>query len=123
MRICGLGEPALDGALGTLMEAASLQPEEKDEQGTETEKQERRRLRKARVRLPEVPALSSTGGAKSGRIRELPLEHLQFGDPECGVGLYPTHTDSSLVTVGPVAEIAGLEVKDLRTGRWFILNC
>ncbi|CAJ1363275.1 unnamed protein product [Effrenium voratum] len=34
-------------------------------------------------------------------------------------GMYPSHTDSSLVTVSPRSSAPGLEVKDLQTGEWF----
>lgn len=34
-------------------------------------------------------------------------------------GMYPAHTDSSLVTIAPRSTIAGLEAKDLHTGAWF----
>ncbi|CAE7213759.1 F6H1-1 [Symbiodinium necroappetens] len=34
-------------------------------------------------------------------------------------GMYPAHTDSSLITVAPKSSAPGLEVKDLQTGEWF----
>eukprot|EP00435_Cladocopium_sp_Y103_P059544 s653_g21.t1 len=34
-------------------------------------------------------------------------------------GMYPAHTDSSLITVAPCSSAPGLEVKDLQTGEWF----
>lgn len=34
-------------------------------------------------------------------------------------GMYPAHTDSSLVTLAPRSSAPGLEVKDLQTGEWF----
>eukprot|EP00434_Breviolum_minutum_P021056 symbB.v1.2.018577.t1/scaffold1486.1/size115809/2 len=34
-------------------------------------------------------------------------------------GMYPAHTDSSLLTLAPRSSAAGLEVKDLQTGEWF----
>merc|ERR1711920_129949 len=41
--------------------------------------------------------------------------------PKCP-GIYPAHTDSSLVIISPRSTASGLEAKDLSTGEWFDLE-
>ncbi|CAE8664967.1 unnamed protein product [Polarella glacialis] len=48
----------------------------------------------------------------------VPLGNVRMISPSTP-GMYPAHTDSSLVTVAPRSSAAGLEAKDLRTGEWF----
>lgn len=63
--------------------------------------------------LPEAVQL-----ARESADVQVGLAHVRLLHAE-SMGVYPPHTDSSLVTVAPRSSSSGLEVKDLHTGEWF----
>lgn len=68
------------------------------------------------VSLAGAPeAILSARGSKSITVG---MDKLRMLRPDCP-GMYPAHTDSSLITVAPKSSAPGLEVKDLQTGEWF----
>ncbi|CAE7448386.1 F6'H2 [Symbiodinium natans] len=68
------------------------------------------------VSLAGAPeAVLSARGTRSIVVRQDKLRLLRPDAP----GMYPAHTDSSLITVAPKSSAPGLEVKDLQTGEWF----
>jgi len=74
----------------------------------------------ASVAFDELPAavLDARGGARELRVPLANLRLMRSNAP----GIYPAHTDSSLVTVAPRSVAAGLEAKDLNTGEWFMIE-
>eukprot|EP00931_Biecheleriopsis_adriatica_P053995 TRINITY_DN31736_c0_g1_i2.p1 TRINITY_DN31736_c0_g1~~TRINITY_DN31736_c0_g1_i2.p1 ORF type:complete len:421 (+),score=68.23 TRINITY_DN31736_c0_g1_i2:33-1295(+) len=89
-------DSALNGLKGTVIEADSSS---------------------ALVSLAAAPeaVVQARSGARSLRVPLGNLRTILSNTP----GMYPAHTDSSLITIAPKSSAAGLEAKDLKTGEWF----
>lgn len=59
--------------------------------------------------------ICACGGTRTRSLPSSKLRSILANAP----GMYPSHTDSSLVTIAPRSTLAGLEAKDFRTGEWF----
>jgi len=72
------------------------------------------------VAFEDLPAAvaAACGGAENRHLAFENLRAVRSNAP----GVYPAHTDSSLVTVAPRSSAAGLAAKDLNTGEWFLVE-